>query len=246
MHGFEVDLIGYAASGFIAAAMLMVSIIRLRIVNLIGSATFIVYGIFLPSMPLILTNGFIACIIVYRLRGELSDLQASRDRLVPAALDALQPYVSAHLRAIRRASPLYAELPAFFGELAQAKGQVLAAFRRSQIRGLAVWIPVAALDPGDLPALDGAAALLAAAKVLAKGEPAVFVVADYHESNVRRAGLGRTFYDLLDRLQDQGYRQIFALGPETSQHQRRYLSAMGYQPVATEATLSLYRRPLPD
>jgi|GEM_PF-352612 hypothetical protein len=247
MHGLGVDLIGYTASAFIAAAMLMVSIIRLRIINLIGSATFIVYGFFLDSMPLIVTNGFIACVILYRLRGELSDLRASRDLLVPARPDELEPYAAAHLRAIGKTSPLYAARPAFFDALALgAGGQTLAALRRSQVRGLAVWLPAAALDKADLPRLDGAPALISAAKTLAAGAPAVFVVADYHESNARRAGLGRTFHELLDKLQAQGYRQVFALGDDRSKRQRKYLEHMGYKRVGGEAALSLYRRSLPN
>lgn len=62
-----IDILGYVASAFVAASFLFSSMVKLRIVNLIGCITFVVYGVFIDSMPVILTNAFISCVNIYQL-----------------------------------------------------------------------------------------------------------------------------------------------------------------------------------
>jgi len=72
-HKFEymtgTEIMGYTASCGVLLSFLMKDIKTLRIVNSIGCALFIVYGVMLspPSFPVILTNVAIIIINVYYL-----------------------------------------------------------------------------------------------------------------------------------------------------------------------------------
>lgn len=61
------EILGYAASVLIAASLLMRSIVRLRVVNMAGAATFSLYGFLIGSLPVGLLNLATALINVYQL-----------------------------------------------------------------------------------------------------------------------------------------------------------------------------------
>lgn len=82
-----VEAIGYAASALVVLSLTMRSILRLRLISLCGSATFLTYGVLIESTPIIITNLCIAGINVWFLRKEFAvrrsghgDLGASRIR----------------------------------------------------------------------------------------------------------------------------------------------------------------------
>ena len=51
------ELFGYLGSVLVLVSMLMTSVVRLRIINLIGSAIFATYAILIRSYPTALLNG---------------------------------------------------------------------------------------------------------------------------------------------------------------------------------------------
>ena len=61
------EIIGYVASLLVAVSLMMSNIVQLRIVNLIGAATFSLYGILIGSIPVAAMNGFIVLINIYYL-----------------------------------------------------------------------------------------------------------------------------------------------------------------------------------
>ncbi|BBM82634.1 hypothetical protein [Candidatus Uabimicrobium amorphum] len=61
------EFIGYAASILVAVSLMMSSILKLRIINLVGAITFVVYGLMLPAYPVAFVNFLIVCINVYYL-----------------------------------------------------------------------------------------------------------------------------------------------------------------------------------
>lgn len=67
MHPPWLQLLGYAASALIVTSMLMRSIVRLRVINLVGAATFSVYGFMIGSYPVGLLNMLTASINVVQL-----------------------------------------------------------------------------------------------------------------------------------------------------------------------------------
>lgn len=60
-----VEILGYAASIMVAISLTMKDIVKLRILNFIGCALFTAYGLMIDSWPVVLTNGFIACVNIY-------------------------------------------------------------------------------------------------------------------------------------------------------------------------------------
>lgn len=62
-----IELVGYLGSVLVAASLSMKSISRLRQLNLIGAATFALYGLLVHAYPVFLLNGFIALMDVYYL-----------------------------------------------------------------------------------------------------------------------------------------------------------------------------------
>jgi len=61
------ELIGYAASVLVAVSLMMRSILRLRILNLIGALFFTIYGLVIGSYPVAGVNLFIVMVNLYYL-----------------------------------------------------------------------------------------------------------------------------------------------------------------------------------
>ncbi len=61
------ELLGYFASVLIAISLLMRSVFRLRVINLIGAACFVVYGVLIAAYPIAILNGVIVGINLYYL-----------------------------------------------------------------------------------------------------------------------------------------------------------------------------------
>lgn len=90
------ELIGYLGSVLIVVSLAMSSIIRLRIINLIGALVFTAYGALIGSLPVMLTNLVIAGLDVWFLWRELS----TREELTVVSVDAgdafLREFVELH------------------------------------------------------------------------------------------------------------------------------------------------------
>ena len=104
--GFSwVELVGYLASALVVASLAMTSVVRLRIVSLVGSVVFVGYGLLLPSIPIMITNVAVAGLNIWFLRKEFAphrDLGA-----VPIAPDApfLLDFLHSHRTDIARFHP---------------------------------------------------------------------------------------------------------------------------------------------
>lgn len=59
------EYIGYAGSALVALSLMMKNILRLRVINLIGAITFVVYGYFINAWPVIVMNAFITLVDLY-------------------------------------------------------------------------------------------------------------------------------------------------------------------------------------
>ncbi len=60
-----IEILGYAASIMVAISLTMKDIVKLRVINFIGCGLFTAYGLMISAWPVVLTNGFIACVNVY-------------------------------------------------------------------------------------------------------------------------------------------------------------------------------------
>lgn len=67
-----IEILGYAASGVVVLSMLMRSVLRLRILSLIGSLMFLVYSVVIEAYPIAIVNGLLMVINIYFLREMLT------------------------------------------------------------------------------------------------------------------------------------------------------------------------------
>ena len=65
MNSFE--MLGYLASIFVAVSLMMRSLTKLRVINLIGALLFTAYGLIIGAFPVAVVNAFIALVNVYYL-----------------------------------------------------------------------------------------------------------------------------------------------------------------------------------
>ncbi|MCC5926479.1 MAG: hypothetical protein JJU41_07945 [Bacteroidetes bacterium] len=62
------EIIGYTASVLVAVSLMMSKVLTLRLVNMIGAATFSLYGFLISSIPVAAMNAFIVLINLYYLQ----------------------------------------------------------------------------------------------------------------------------------------------------------------------------------
>ena len=62
------EIVGYVASVLVAISLMMSSILRLRLINLVGSLAFTVYGVLIHAYPVAVVNALIVLINIYYLR----------------------------------------------------------------------------------------------------------------------------------------------------------------------------------
>jgi hypothetical protein len=103
MNGEE--LVGYAASALVVASLAMTSVVRLRAISLLGSVTFVVYGVLIGSVPIVVTNAAIAVLNVWFLRRELGGGRDLGAVVVPADSPFLADFVRHHTPDIRTFQP---------------------------------------------------------------------------------------------------------------------------------------------
>jgi hypothetical protein len=106
------ELIGYAASVLVAVSLTMTSILRLRIINLIGSACFTIYGLLIGAYPVAIVNLIIVFINIYY----LYDAYATREYFklldVSPQSEYLQYFLGFYEREIKRFTPEFTYNPA--------------------------------------------------------------------------------------------------------------------------------------
>lgn len=61
----SIEMLGYLASAIVALSFLMKNMFNLRVVNFVGCVLFAIYGLMIESIPVMITNGFIASVNVY-------------------------------------------------------------------------------------------------------------------------------------------------------------------------------------
>ncbi|MEN9302359.1 MAG: hypothetical protein RL264_788 [Bacteroidota bacterium] len=78
------ELIGYAASLFVLLSFLMKKITVLRVVNSVGCTFFIIYGLMIPSYPIVFTNAAIVLVNAYYLISGMNSTNVEKDDLIDA------------------------------------------------------------------------------------------------------------------------------------------------------------------
>lgn len=98
---YIIEGIGYAASVVLLLAMLMTSVVKLRIINTLGCILFVIYALLIKSYPVALMNTAIACVnIVFliRIRTQESKLKILRfngvEELIHMFVDKYKPDIT--------------------------------------------------------------------------------------------------------------------------------------------------------
>jgi hypothetical protein len=106
-----VELLGYGASVLVALSLLMSSILRLRVINLVGAICFTVYGLLIHAYPVAAVNFAIVLINLYRLYEIFSAREFFRLLEVRADSPYLEEFLRFHGDDIRRFQPGFASGP---------------------------------------------------------------------------------------------------------------------------------------
>ena len=100
-----VEVVGYVASALIVVSLAMSSVVRLRLINLAGSTTFVAYGVFIESVPVVVTNAAIMVLNVFYLRRELGGGRDLGAVVVEPDSPFLVDFVEHHRGEIERIQP---------------------------------------------------------------------------------------------------------------------------------------------
>ncbi|HEX2189870.1 MAG TPA: hypothetical protein VHG51_13270 [Longimicrobiaceae bacterium] len=106
------EVVGYVASILVAVSLMMSSILRLRLVNLLGSAAFTVYGALIGAYPVAVVNLLIVFINLYYLRQMLGSREYFRLLRVPPDSEYLRAFLDFHRDEVARFLPGWRHAPA--------------------------------------------------------------------------------------------------------------------------------------
>lgn len=107
MSDLTLDFLGYVASGLVVLSLAMSSVLKLRILSLIGSTAFLVYGLLIDSIPVALTNGIIMMINIVFLQRLFTHEEAFDVVEVDATSKFLARYLEHHHDDVQKAWPGY-------------------------------------------------------------------------------------------------------------------------------------------
>lgn len=106
------EIIGYIASVLIAVSLMMRSILRLRVINLVGAIAFTVYGLLIQAYPVAAVNFVIVLIDLYYLAQMLAAREFFRLLEIRADSEYLRSFLDFYAEDIRRSQPGFVYDPA--------------------------------------------------------------------------------------------------------------------------------------
>lgn len=258
-----VELIGYAASALVALSLLMVSLMKLRIVNLIGAILFTVYGVLIGAWPIVLSNGFIVCVNIFYLyrillkdagRFEYSLLQISEVDLVVRFLrEKLDDCLSFH--------PLFH--PKMISFAFGGSGKIYGAFRNNRLNGISVllkmdrileyrpkfWQEGGEEEHPSLAVAHRNEELLLLVEELSErfqSSSTYFMPVDYLVAKYRDLGVVARFHKRLLADLPQDVERIVCVARRSDQGTRRFYQRNGYEKVFSRSDLTAFELDLRD
>ena len=106
------EIVGYVASVLVAVSLMMSSILKLRVINLVGSAAFTVYGVLIHAYPVAAVNGLIVLINLYYLRQMLGSREYFKLLRVQPDSEYLRYFLEFYRAEIHRFLPGFTHTPA--------------------------------------------------------------------------------------------------------------------------------------
>jgi len=199
------EIIGYIASLLVAISLMMRSILKLRVINLIGAVFFTVYGMTIRAYPVAAVNFFIVLIDLYYLRQMLSTREFFRLLEVRPDSEYLAYFLHHYQDDIRRFQPS-------FSFNAHSGARIFFVLRNLVPAGLVI---------GEvLPGEDGGS-----------GGERLNILLDYAIPGYRDLKIGRFVYrEHASDFRERGIHEIVS-DPGAPAHER-YLVQMGFRPEA--------------
>jgi GNAT superfamily N-acetyltransferase len=105
------ELLGYLASVLVAVSLMMSRIVRLRVINLVGSLAFTVYGALIGAYPVAAVNAFICLINLWFLAKMLRAKEYFRLLEIEPGSEYLRYFLSFHADDVRRYEPDFSHAP---------------------------------------------------------------------------------------------------------------------------------------
>lgn len=102
---FVLEVVGYIASVLVAVSLMMTSIIKLRIINLLGAICFVVYGMLISAYPVALVNFIIVIINIVNLKKIYSQKEYFEILDLPADSKFLQYFLTNYKEEIGKYIP---------------------------------------------------------------------------------------------------------------------------------------------
>jgi GNAT superfamily N-acetyltransferase len=99
------ELLGYVASILVAISLTMRSILRLRVINLVGAVTFAIYGWLIGAIPVAAVNLFIVGINIFYLREMLRGREFFRLLEITGPSEYVRLFLDHYGNEIRRFTP---------------------------------------------------------------------------------------------------------------------------------------------
>lgn len=99
------ELVGYLGSALVVTSLAMTSVVRLRAISLLGSITFLVYGLLIGAAPIVITNVVIIGLNVWFLRRELGGGRDLGAVVVPPDSPFLADFLRNHANRIGEFQP---------------------------------------------------------------------------------------------------------------------------------------------
>ncbi len=106
-----IEIFGYAGSVLVAVSLMMSSIVKLRIINLIGAVVFSTYGFIIGALPVGFLNGFIALVDVYYIIEIFSTKEYFRVLEVQHDSEYLKYFLKFHAEEIKKFIPTFSFQP---------------------------------------------------------------------------------------------------------------------------------------
>ncbi|THB62964.1 MAG: hypothetical protein D6B26_06530 [Spirochaetaceae bacterium] len=236
MQAIIIEGLGYLASFTVAISLLMVSVLKLRIINLIGSTMFLIYGLLIGSVPIVITNVCVVSINIVNLRRLRSGNKAVQYNDMGGELrPQVEVFANEYLQDIRRFFPYFSVEQIAAAE--EAGGRVFAAVRNLKVVGFAVVFPVAGV--GSVLKPDRAMLI----QNNSSGREHCFLL-DYIVPRYRGLGLVRGLHELVIHQAGSSVDALLALTPQSSRKYAAFLQNNGFSFLAQKDGDVLYRKPL--
>lgn len=234
-----IEIIGYLASIFVAFSFLMVSIVRLRIISLIGAAFFLSYGLLVGAIPIVLTNSFIICVHIYFL---IKIFRSKTEDVIYLPIgekrkQTLLDFINVWKEDIYRYYPLFNlnRLDSVF----EGDGKVYLALKKSKPVGFAFF--------SSLPAEENIKDSLEREVIMyirenLYPEQTGYLQIDYVSPKYRGIGLVTKMMNELTGHLDKDIKYLTAINENRNKSSRRFLLSNGYTEIKKFSIYTLYSR----